>query len=74
MYRCHCKILKRLNELEREVQSEDRTLLESVQNIKNELNENTQHDIEQQEQIDNLEVGIAQTINMDDIQSLFNRP
>jgi hypothetical protein len=46
MYRCYCKILKRLNELEREVQSEDRTLLESVQNIKNELNENTQHDIE----------------------------
>ena len=74
MYRCYCKILKRLNELEREVQSEDRTLLESVQNIKNELNENTQHDIEQQEQIDNLEVGMAQTINMDDIQSLFNRP
>ena len=75
MYRCYCKIIKRIKELEKELQEKDNSLSETVQDIREELNANTQIDIVQQNQINQLEIGGGGSlIDSDDINSLFDNP
>lgn len=76
MYTCYCKILKRLKQLEKELQensNNDSSLSGKVGELEQNLNINTQKDIELAEKVDNIETGSINldTITEDDVENLF---
>ena len=78
MYRCYCKILKKLEKLEKEIQMNnmgDTTLAQAVQEIRKDLDQNIQEDAEQQSQINALDGNIdAAAASEESIDNLFNNP
>lgn len=79
MYRCYCKIIKKLNELEKEIQTnyaQDDSLSHKVSEIRQDLNENTQADKELETRVEAIEEGgvippSSSTATEEDIDNLF---
>lgn len=58
MYRCYCKIMKKLNELEKEIQtnySNDNSLSQKVSEIREDLDLNTQADKDLESRVEVIE-------------------
>lgn len=73
---CYCKIMKKLNALEKQVNSEHSVegITQIIQEIRNELNANTEADKEVVERVNNIETVIdpeVQTATEGDIDNLF---
>ena len=79
MYRCYCKIMKKLNELEKEIQtnySNDNSLSQKVSEIREDLDLNTQADKDLENRVEVIEEtggggGGNSTATEGDIDNLF---
>lgn len=79
MYRCYCKIMKKLNELEKEIQTNyahDDSLSQKVSEIRQDLNANTQADQDLTNRVEVIEQtggggGESSTATEGDIDNLF---
>ena len=80
MYRCYCKIMKKLNELEKEIQTNyahDDSLSQKVTEIRQDLNANTQADRDLENRVEVIETTGggggegASTATEGDIDTLF---